>query len=73
MSKWKNAKKKKPDLIGEMILVQMIGIEKLIRYAIYSGEDEFDVHDPNYAPDHRKYWYKFSSKSIRKWRYLPQK
>ena len=50
--------------IGDKLIVQTNSGQTF--YAIYSGDDEFDVHRPN-GDEYRKQWYKYSSTTIVKW------
>ena len=66
MKKWYPSKEL-PKNINIPLLVEMRSGEKY--YAIYSNIDEFDVHGPN-GNEYRAQWYKFSSKSIKRWKYI---
>lgn len=39
-----------------------------IHYAFYGNENEFDVHIPTDNKYYRKCWYKYSSRTVIKWR-----
>lgn len=67
MNKWKDAYKKKPN-IGDTILVKTVSNQ--IFYAVYSADDEFDVHRPDSEDDYRNKWFKFSSRTVIFWRYF---
>jgi hypothetical protein len=65
---WKDSITKRPD-VGDSILVKMLCNDN-IYFAVYTGEDEFDVHRPNESTNHRDSWYKFSHRSVAWWRYF---
>ena len=67
MYKWKSPITRFPD-IGDTILVKTISGQ--IFYAVYSAYDEFDVHRPDSDKTYRKQWYKYSSRTVLKWRYF---
>ena len=64
---WKDSVKHKPN-IGDTILVKTFSGQ--VFYAVYSDDDEFDVHRPDDKIDSRLAWYKYSSRTIVKWRYF---
>jgi hypothetical protein len=64
---WRDSIKYKPS-IGDSILVKTTSGQ--VFYAVYSNEDEFDVHRPNNKTESRLSWYKYSSRTIIKWRYF---
>ena len=64
---WKDSLKKLPN-IGDCILVKTVSGQ--IFYAVYSNEDEFDVHRPDDKTDTRLSWYKYSRRTVVFWRYF---
>jgi len=64
--KWTLFEKKKPN-IGDRMLVKTLSGQ--IFYAIYSNDDEFDVHR-NDGENMRESWYKYSSRTVIFWRYF---
>lgn len=77
--KWKDSITNRPK-IGERLLVRFLNNENFY-YAIYSADDEFDVHFDMSKLDvhlisspeeinHRNSWFKFSHRSITEWRYF---
>ena len=64
---WKDSTKHKPD-IGSAVYVKTLSGQ--VFYAIYTNEDEFDTHRPTPAIDSRESWYKYSSRTVLKWRYF---
>ena len=64
---WKDFRKAKPE-IGSRLFVKMISGE--VFYAIYSDEDEFDIHANHGDPISRDKWFKYSHRSVLKWRYF---
>jgi len=66
---WKDSLKHKPS-IGDTILVKTFSGQ--VFYAVYSDEDEFDVHCPSFNNEieSRLAWFKYSSRTIVKWRYF---
>lgn len=69
IEKWVSVDDDFPDL-GQLIAVQ--NKSGKVFYAVYSGEDEFDLHIPqnNVPTDYRSDWYKHSSRTIVKWKSL---
>ena len=60
--------------IGDKVLVERI-TDNCIYYAIYSDDQEFDLHIPSSNPEekdqHRQgNWYKFSPASILQWKLI---
>lgn len=64
---WKDSVKHKPN-VGDAILVKTFSGQ--VFYAVYSDKDEFDVHRPDDKTESRLAWYKYSSRTIVKWRYF---
>lgn len=64
---WKDSIKYKPK-IGDSVLVKTASGQ--IFYAVYTDEDEFDTHRFDPKIESRKCWYKYSSRTIIKWRYF---
>ena len=67
MYNWKDSIKKKPE-IGDSILAKTLSGQ--VFYAVYSNENEFDVHRLDQNRDYRKAWYKYSSRTVVQWRYF---
>jgi len=66
---WKYAGTQKP-AIGETVMVRML-LKHERYFAVYSGEDEFDVHRTDlHIKNYRKAWFKYSSRSVMYWRYF---
>jgi len=65
---WQDSITKRPQ-IGERILVKML-LNETIYFAVYTGDDEFDIHRPNEKDNHRDCWFKFSHRSVAWWRYF---
>ena len=66
---WNDSLKKLPE-IGDRILVKML-LNDTVYFAVYTADDEFDVHRPEiHVKNHRKQWFKFSHRSVTKWRYF---
>ena len=64
-SQWKDSIRHKPQ-IGDAVCVKTVSGQ--IFYAIYTGEDEFDVHRLGPKIESRLSWYKYSSRTIIKWK-----
>ena len=66
---WNDSSTKRPE-IGEQILVKML-LKDTVYFAVYSGDDEFDVNRLDLQiKDHRASWFKYSHRSVSKWRYF---
>lgn len=66
---WSDSITKRPK-IGDRVLVKML-LNDTVYFAIYSGDDEFDVHRPDqHIKDYRASWFKYSHRSVSKWRYF---
>lgn len=66
---WKDSHAKLPE-IGDCILVKML-LNDTVYFAVYTAHDEFEVHRTDlHVKDHRKAWFKFSHRSVVKWRYF---
>jgi len=63
---WIKTEKRKPE-IGDCILVKTSSGQ--VFYAVYTNDDEFDVHRPtNDFSETRAAWYKYSSRTVIQWR-----
>ena len=65
---WQDSITKRPK-IGDRVLVKLL-CNDTIYFAVYSGDDEFDVHRPDGVKDHRKKWFKYSHRSVAWWRHF---
>jgi len=67
---WNNSLTRLPE-IGDRVLVKMRMLQDNIYFAVYTGEDEFDIHRTDlHVKDHRRAWFKYSHRSVAKWRYF---
>lgn len=64
---WTNSEDALPD-VGNRVLVETTVGE--IYYGVYSGNDEFDLHRPDGNGDYRGQWFKYSKRTVTKWRNL---
>lgn len=66
LDEWISTEDKMPEPEQRVLVKKFSGA---VHYAVYSADDEFDVHQPAPPPlEYRQSWYKFSSRTIVEWK-----